>query len=267
VIVFQRPIALLEYGSLRELVSRKNAAFSEEPRMSSTVTALMVDDDQRLAGFTAEHLEHHGVKVTKAIDGDEALRQTREHTFDVIVIDLMAPLGDGLNVCREIRTFSTVPIIILTAQTGESDRLRAFESGADDYMAKPFSPRELLARIRAVVRRVRGNVGPAANATLQVGPLMLRGAAMTATWRGEPLELTSYEFSILRVMIERRGHVLSREEILDLAKGSAEEAFDRSIDVRVSRLRQKLPNKPDQPSIIRTIRGAGYMLAWNDEDS
>ncbi len=133
------------------------------------------------------------------------------------------------------------------------------ELGADDYLPKPFSPRELLARVRAVVRRRRGLAGPAQ--LIQVGPLTLSTAGQTATVAGRPLNLTNYEFAILRVLVERRGRVVTREQILDLAKGSADESFDRSVDVRISRLRQKFGEEAGKPSLIRTVRGLGYMIA------
>jgi DNA-binding response OmpR family regulator len=231
--------------------------------MSQSITALMIEDDERLARFTAEYLEQNGVKVTIAADGDAGLHESRQGGFDVVVLDLMLPLRDGLSVCKEIRAVSDVPIIIVTARVDEADRVIGLELGADDYLSKPFSPRELLARVRAVVRRAQGRVGPASG-TLRAGPLTLHASSMTATWNDAPIELTSYEFSILRVLVERQGRVLSREQILDLAKGNAEDAFDRSIDVRISRLRQKLGEDPKKPSIIRTVRGAGYMLAWDE---
>ena len=231
--------------------------------MSQAITALMVEDDERLARFTAEYLEQNGVKVTVAADGESGLRESKQSAFDVVVLDLMLPLRDGLSVCREIRSMSNIPIIIVTARVDEADRIVGLELGADDYLSKPFSPRELLARIRAVVRRAQGKVGPSSG-SLRAGPLTLHAASMTATWNDAPIELTSYEFSILRVLAERQGRVLSREQILDLAKGNAEDAFDRSIDVRISRLRQKLGEDPKKPSIIRTVRGAGYMLAWDE---
>jgi two-component system response regulator RstA len=151
---------------------------------------------------------------------------------------------------------------MVTARTEESDRVQGLELGADDYISKPFSPRELLARIRAAVRRARGLVGP--QSVLRAGPLELSTQSLTATLHGKALDLTAYEFEILRVLAERKGQVLDRERILELAKGTAEDAFDRSIDVRISRLRQKLGDDPRHPVILRTIRGIGYMLAWSE---
>ncbi len=224
--------------------------------MATRILALLVEDDDRLARFTAEFLEQHDVAVTRAGNGELALREARSRAFDVVILDLLLPVRDGLSVCRELRQHSDVPIVVVTARIDEHDRILGLELGADDYLTKPFSPRELLARIRAVVRRARGELGPACD-VLRAGPLELRPSAMAATFHGQRVDLTSYEFTILQVLVERAGRVLSREQILELAKGNAEDAFDRSIDVRISRIRSKLGDG----SIIRTVRGIGYMLA------
>ncbi len=231
--------------------------------MSHDILALLVEDDERLARFTAEFLEQNGVAVTRAADGETGLREAAARTFDVVILDLQLPRRDGLSVCRELRTRSAIPILVVTARSEEPDRIVGLELGADDYLGKPFSARELLARIRALVRRARGQLGPGID-VLTAGPLELRLAAMTVSYRGRAIELTSYEFALLRVLVERRGRVLSREQLLELAKGTAEDAFDRSIDVRISKLRQKLGEDPRHPSIIRTVRGAGYVLACED---
>jgi len=152
---------------------------------------------------------------------------------------------------------------MVTARTEEADRVLGLEVGADDYVTKPFSPRELLARIRATVRRVRGQAGPTQQ-TVQVGGLVLDPQKMTVTLDGNPIDVTAYEFSILRALAQRPGRVLSREQLLDLAKGSAELSFDRSIDVHVSRLRAKLGDDSRNPKILKTVRGAGYLLAGGD---
>lgn len=228
--------------------------------MHNDIFALLVEDDTRLAQFTAEFLEQNGVSVTLAHDGEAGLRLLRSKAFDVVILDLMLPRRDGFSVCREIRVASAVPILVVSARTDEPDRVVGLELGADDYLGKPFSARELLARVRALVRRARGQLGPPSH-VLRAGPLELHPAAMQALYAGRPVELTSYEFTILRVLAERRGRVLSREQILELAKGSADDAFDRSIDVRISKIRQKLAEDPRRPSILRTVRGVGYVLA------
>jgi two-component system response regulator RstA len=224
---------------------------------------LLVEDDERLARFTIEYFNKQGVSVTHVSDGEQGLREALERRHDAVILDVMLPLLDGMSLCRALREHSDVPIIMVTARIEEADRVRGLEIGADDYVTKPFSPRELLARVRAAVRRARGQLVP--QGTLRAGPLELSIHSMTATLNGQVLDLTSYEFEILRVLAERKGQVLERERILELAKGNAEDAFDRSIDVRISRLRQKLGDDPRRPTIIRTIRGVGYMLAWGQE--
>ena len=223
------------------------------------ILALLVEDDARLASLTAEYLRGHGVSVEHAAGGRAALAEARATRFDVVLLDLMLPDLGGLEVCRELRVFSDVPIIMLTARGEEADRVLGLELGADDYLPKPFSPRELLARIQAQVRRARGQAGPPTR-RLVVGALELDPAALRATLEGRELDLTAYEFHLLRALAERAGRVLSRERLLELVRGSAEEAFDRSIDVHVSRLRAKLGDDPKRPRLLKTVRGAGYQL-------
>jgi len=227
------------------------------------VTALLVEDDARLAALTAEYLQSHGVVVTRAGDGVRGLEEALHRRHDIVLLDLMLPGKGGLEVCREIRSRSDVPIIVLTARGEEADRVMGLELGADDYLAKPFSPRELLARIRAVVRRARGRAGPALQA-VQTGQLSVDPASRRALLAGEELALTGYEFSLLYALASRPGRVLSREQLIELAGGNPEEAFDRSIDVHVSRLRHKLGDDPKRPRLLKTVRGAGYVLAAGD---
>jgi DNA-binding response OmpR family regulator len=172
----------------------------------------------------------------------------------------MLPGIDGLEICRRLRARTSVPIIMVTARAEEADRIMGLEGGADDYLAKPFSSREVLARIRAQVRRAQGRAGPPAN-EVRVGGLSLDASAMSATLNGESLVLTTYEFMLLHALAERAGRVMTREQLVDLVRGSAEEAFDRTIDVHISRLRQKLNDDPRNPHILKTVRGMGYMLA------
>jgi two-component system, OmpR family, response regulator len=229
----------------------------------ATIKVLLVEDDVRLAQLTTRYLEGHGVLVTVAADGLEGQTEALRRQYDCVVLDLMLPGRDGIEVCRQLRGRIDVPIIMVTARGEESDRVLGLEVGADDYVTKPFSPRELLARIRANVRRVRGQAGPAQE-TIQVGGLVLDTASLTVTLDGRPVEVTAYEFSILRALAQRPGKVLSREQLLDLAKGSADLSFDRSIDVHVSRLRAKLGDDSRNPKILKTVRGAGYLLAGGD---
>jgi DNA-binding response OmpR family regulator len=228
-----------------------------------SILALLVEDDLRLATLTREYLEGHGVSVVHVGDGLRGLSEAVAGKFDVVLLDLMLPGKDGLEVCRELRARSDVPVIVLTARGEEADRVMGLELGADDYLAKPFSPRELLARIRAVVRRARGQAGPERSA-VRVGGLVVDPASMRATLDGQELPLTAYEFALLEALARRAGRVLSREQLMELAKGSAEESFDRSVDVHVSRLRQKLGEDPKRPRLIKTVRGAGYVLAAED---
>jgi two-component system, OmpR family, response regulator len=222
-------------------------------------TALLVEDDDRLAGFVAEYLEEQGVSVVRAADGEAGLTEAQRREFDVVILDLMLPGRDGLDVCRELRKQSDVPVIVVTARAAEADRVRGLDLGADDYLPKPFSVRELLARVRALVRRARGRVGPATR-TVRVGRLALHPGSLRALLDGRELDLTAYEFGLLRALAEHSGEVLTREQLLELAKGSGGDAFDRSIDVRISRLRQKLGDDPRRPVLLKTVRGAGYVL-------
>jgi len=229
---------------------------SSEP----TITALLVEDDERLARLTAEYLKSHQVVVAIAADGPKGLEEALRYRYDVILLDVMLPGLDGLEVCRRLRERSDVPVVMLTARGEEADRVMGLELGADDYLAKPFSPRELLARIHALLRRIKGRAGPSTQ-IIEVGELRLDPSGRRVTLAGRELPLTSYEFDLLKALAERAGRVLSREQLMELAKGSAEESFDRSIDVHVSRLRAKLGDDPRRPRLLKTVRGAGYLLA------
>jgi two-component system response regulator RstA len=224
------------------------------------IRVLMVEDDARLAALTREYLERHGAVVSVAARGDAGLEEATRHRFDVVLLDLMLPGVSGIEVCQRLRAQSDVPVIMITARGEEADRVLGLEIGADDYLPKPFSPRELLARIRALVRRARGRAGPSTR-PVKVGDLELDPGARIASLEGRSLELTAYEFSLLYALAERAGRVLSREQLMELARGSAEEAFDRSIDVHISRLRQKLGDDSRRPRRIKTVRGVGYQYA------
>jgi two-component system response regulator RstA len=221
---------------------------------------LLVEDDARLAALTREYLERHGAAVTVARDGETGLKEALRGKHDIVLLDVMLPGRDGLSVCQKIRERSDVPIIMITARGEEADRVLGLELGADDYVPKPYSARELLARIRATVRRAKGQAGPR-HRTVSVGRLVLDPGAREARFGGRPLDLTSYEFSLLYALAERAGRVLSRDRLMELARGSAEESFDRSIDVHISRLRLKLGDDSRRPKLIRTVRGVGYQYA------
>ena len=235
-----------------------------EPVSEPTLNALLVEDDPRLATLTSTYLQRHGINVTHVVEGRRGLHEALHGRFDVVLLDLTLPDQDGLVVCRELRAASGVPIIVLTARGEEADRVMGLELGADDYLPKPFSARELLARIRAVVRRATGRAGPPVD-VVRVGDLALDPGARRATLRGDALALTSYEFSLLYALASRAGRVLSREQIIGLAGGNPEESFDRSIDVHISRLRHKLGDNPRQPRMLKTVRGVGYVLCLAGE--
>jgi len=227
---------------------------------SSAISVLYIEDDERLARLTAQYLESHGLRVTIAANGNDGLALALKQPPDVVLLDLMLPGLGGLEICRRLREKIDTPIIMVTAHGEEPDRIVGLEGGADDYIAKPFSSRELLARIRAQARRARGEVGPPAQAIV-VGDLRIEPQGMRATVGGRELLLTTYEFTLLKALAERAGRVLSREQLMDMVRGNAEEAFDRSIDVHISHLRQKLGDDPRNPRLLKTVRGAGYMLA------
>ena len=230
--------------------------------MGTTVdnlTVVLVEDDERLARLTAKYLESHGVRVLIAGDGPQGLALVIRERPDVVLLDSMLPGMDGLEVCRQLRKRMDTPILMVTARGEEADRVMGLEGGADDYISKPFSSRELLARIRSHARRARGMTGP--RKQLAVGGLEIDAEAMKATFNEQPLVLTTYEFMLLRALAERPGRVLSREQLVDIVRGSADEAFDRSIDVHISHLRAKLGDDSRNPRVIKTVRGVGYMLA------
>jgi DNA-binding response OmpR family regulator len=237
--------------------------------VTGTVRALLIDDDAKLARLLTEYLGGQGISITHAADGPRGLLACAKGSFDVVLLDLMLPGMDGLSVCQKLRQQGRqVPIVMLTARGEETDRIVGLEMGADDYLPKPFNPRELLARIRAVLRRARpdlqGGAG-AEEAPLRVQGLVLDPRSRQVTLRGAEVRLTTYEFELLRLLMRDAGRVLTRERLLDRLKGEEFESFDRSIDVHVSRLRQKLEQNPKDPRLIRTVRGVGYLLASSDE--
>lgn len=236
-----------------------------QPVESDATSVVYIEDDQKLARLTAKYLESHGVRVTLAAEAREGIAAVLRERPDVVLLDLMLPGMDGFAVCRELRARIDTPIIMVTARDEEADRVMGLEGGADDYIAKAFSSRELLARIRAQSRRARGRAGPA-DELVVAGPLTINPASRQATLGGAELVLTTYEFDLLRALAERPGRVLTREQLVDLVRGSADEAFDRSIDVHVSHLRKKLGDDPRNPRILKTVRGVGYLFATDGQD-
>ncbi|MBL9014846.1 MAG: response regulator transcription factor [Myxococcales bacterium] len=223
------------------------------------IRVVYVEDDERLARLTTQYLNAHRVDVTLVTRGDQAVAEVQRVHPDVVLLDLMLPGADGIEVCRQLRARTDVPIIMVTARTEEADRVLGLEGGADDYVSKPFQSRELLARIRAQARRGRGESGPRAE-RIEIGAITIDATAMEVTVRGAPVQLTTIEFSLLHVLAQRAGRVLAREQLLQLLHGTADEAFDRSIDVVVSRVRAKIEEDPRNPRLLKTVRGAGYML-------
>jgi DNA-binding response OmpR family regulator len=230
------------------------------------VAALLVDDDARLGALVAEYLGRHEIDVSVAGDGERGLAALHKRRFDVVLLDLMLPGIDGLEVCRRIRAapeLVDVPIIMLTARGEAVDRIVGLELGADDYLPKPFDPRELLARVRAVLRRAASGAA-AGTRRFRAGQLEIDFDARAVRVGGRYPALTNYEFELLAALARAAGRVLSRDQLLDALKGAAHEAFDRSIDVHVSKLRAKLEANPKEPRYIKTVRGVGYVLARGD---
>lgn len=221
---------------------------------------LLVEDDPRLAEMLSEYLGQAGFRVTVAPLGATALEHLSAAECDAVVLDLMLPDMDGLDVCRQLRIQSDTPVLMLTARGDAIDRILGLELGADDYLPKPFEPRELLARLRAVLRRgVRGRA--AAEQSLHFGRLEIDTAARAVRLDGAQCELTGYQFDLLVALAENAGRVLSREVLMDLVKKQHLEAFDRSIDVHMSRIRAAIEDDPKKPRRVITVRGAGYVFA------
>jgi DNA-binding response OmpR family regulator len=219
----------------------------------------MIEDDARLAGMVAEYLGEAGVRVSIADHGRAGLQRLAGEAFDALVLDLMLPDMDGLEVCRQLRATSDLPVLMLTARGDAMDRIVGLELGADDYLPKPFEPRELLARLRAILRR-RQQPGASGQA-LRFGRLEIDREARVVRVDGAERSLTAHQFMLLVALAEKAGRVLSREALMDLVKGEALEAFDRSIDVHISRIRAAIEDDPKKPRRILTVRGAGYVFA------
>jgi DNA-binding response OmpR family regulator len=219
---------------------------------------LLIEDDARLAEMVRDYLGGAGFRVERADSGASGLALQARETFDAIVLDLMLPDMDGLDVCRRIRARATVPILMLTARGDAMDRVIGLEVGADDYLPKPFEPRELLARLRAILRRSRGE---ARSDVLRFGRLEIDRGAREVRLDGEVRPLTSHQFGLLLALAEHAGRVMSREVLMDLLKAEPLEAFDRSIDVHISRIRAAIEDDARKPRRVITVRGAGYVFA------
>lgn len=230
---------------------------------------LVVEDDQETRTLIARYLRNNGCNVTAVSDGREMARAMVDHRINLIILDVMLPGEDGLSLCRKVRSEATTPIIMLTARGEDIDRIVGLEMGADDYLPKPFNPRELLARINAVLRR-QATIH-AANAVEGASTLGFEGWRIDLRLRelrnpeGARVAMTSAEFDLLRTFCERPGRVLSRDSLLDLTHGRSTASFERSIDVLVSRIRRKIEPNPQDPSIIKTIRSGGYLFTPRTE--
>ena len=226
---------------------------------------LVVDDDQEITGTLQAYLEQAGYGVSMVHDGRAALASFRQDSPDLVVLDLGLPEVDGLDVARAIRRDSDTPIIMLTARVDEADRLVGLELGADDYVAKPFSPRELVARVKAVLRRASGQRPP--SEIVRAGPIVLNRAAHMAALGGEPLELTRTEFALLDVLMQNAGRTLNRLQLIEQALGYSYDGYDRTIDAHIRNLRHKLEPDPRSPRYVVTVYGVGYKFAGpTDED-
>ena len=224
---------------------------------------LMIEDDSRLATMVGEYLRQSGYGFTHAIDGESGLAALQANGADLVILDLMLPGIDGLEVCRRIKALGpATAVLMLTAKGDPMDRIVGLEIGADDYLPKPFEPRELLARIRAVLRRGSdASSSSAVQKTLRFGSLEIDRDARMVTIAGKPCELTSYQFDMLVALAERAGRVLSRDQIMEAVRGRELEAFDRSIDVHMGRIRQAIELDAKEPKRILTVRGVGYVFA------
>ena len=219
---------------------------------------LLIEDDTRLAGMVRDYLGESGFRVSVAPNGTAGIAQAAREPFDALILDLMLPDMDGLDVCRAVRAKSALPILMLTARGDAMDRVVGLELGADDYLPKPFEPRELLARLKSILRRA-AHAEP--SQVLRFGRLAIDLGARKVYLAGEERALTSHQFALLAALARHAGRVLSRDVIMDLLKNEPLEAFDRSIDVHISRIRAAIEDDPKKPKRVITVRGAGYVFA------
>jgi two-component system, OmpR family, response regulator len=232
--------------------------------LTASPNILVVEDDRETRSLIAKYLRGNGCNVSGATDGREMARAMADHRVDLLILDVMLPGEDGLSLCRKVRAESQVPIIMLTARGEDVDRILGLEMGADDYLAKPFNPRELLARINAVLRRrAVAQTASATNGATAVTFLKWQINFRLRELRnpeGARVAMTSAEFDLLRTFCERPGRVLSRDNLLDLTHGRSSGSFERSIDVLVSRIRRKIETDPQEATMIKTVRSGGYMF-------
>ena len=229
--------------------------------MEENPQVLVVDDDAGIRDLLADYLAKQGMTVRTARDGKEMDERLSGFDPDLVVMDLMMPGEDGLSLTRRLKADRDIPVIMLSARGEDIDRIVGLEVGADDYLPKPFNPRELLARIRAVLRRGTGKAGDDQGEVARFGPFALDMASQSLSREGEDIPLTQAEFTLLKIFVEHPNRALSRDQIMDWLKGFERDPFDRSIDVRVTRLRKKIEEDPTNPAYIRTVWGQGYLFA------
>jgi DNA-binding response OmpR family regulator len=229
--------------------------------MATMKSILVVDDERKIADLARDYLEHAGFAVRIAADGETALAAVRRDRPDLVVLDLGLPGLDGLDVTRAIRRDSNLPVIMLTARSDELDKLLGLELGADDYLTKPFSPRELVARVRAVLRRADGTRAGGADELVRAGDLTLDLARMRADLAGRTIELTATEFTLLLTLARQPGRIFTRSQLLDAVHGVAFESYERAIDTHIKNIRRKLEPDPRRPVHVLTVYGVGYRFA------
>lgn len=223
-----------------------------------TQKILVVDDEPHIVELVKYNLAQEGYEVISAHDGSEAVARSRQERPDLIILDIMLPYVDGLEVCRQIRRESAVPIIMLTAKDGELERVVGLEIGADDYVTKPFSPRELVARVRAILRRMSRDAGPAPTGPLRSAGLALDPATHEVTLDGRQVDLTAKEFELLKLLLSHPNRVFTRDFLLEHIWGYDYYGSTRTVDMHISRLREKIEDDPNAPTFIVTVRGVGY---------
>jgi DNA-binding response OmpR family regulator len=229
--------------------------------MATMKSILVVDDERKIADLARDYLEHAGFAVRIAADGETALAAVRRDRPDLVVLDLGLPGLDGLDVTRAIRRDSNLPVIMLTARSDELDKLLGLELGADDYLTKPFSPRELVARVRAVLRRADGTRAGGADELVRAGDLTLDLARMRADLAGRTIELTATEFTLLLTLARQPGRIFTRSQLLDAVHGVAFDSYERAIDTHIKNIRRKLEPDPRRPVHVLTVYGVGYRFA------
>lgn len=230
------------------------------PEKNDMPRILIVEDDERLATLTQDYLRKNGLEVAIETDGTVAIERIISEQPDLVVLDVMLPGSDGLTVCREVRPHYQKPILMLTARTDDMDQVLGLEMGADDYVAKPAQPRVLLARIRALLRRLETAPSDEASQRLEFGELVIDNGGRSVTLNDELVDFTSAEYDLLWLLASNAGRILSREDIFERLRGIEYDGQDRSIDVRISRIRPKIGDDPENPKRIKTVRSKGYLF-------